>query len=183
MSTVLQPGDLLAVRTGGLAGKLIRLGAALLDHPNLENHVAMLSHKDAQGRWWVIEGRPGGVGWADARSYLASPYTLNNALQSGRDQGARQRVVKAAAALLGTPYDWEAIADDTLRAFRMRDLWAGDWNGKAPGHVVCSSYDAYLYETEHWDRPRVPDRDTEPSDWTSFILAGRYHAPDAVLPS
>ena len=174
--TSVHPGDVLAVRTPGRAAALIRLGEALAGKPNLDNHVVLVHHQDPQGRWWGMEGRPGGVGWCDIRLYLAGRWTVNNCGQPGRGPAARQRVCDAATVMLGTPYDWEGIADDTLRAFHMADLWSADWGGTAPGHVVCSSYTAFLYQREGWARPDTPGRDTEPADWTAFSMMNGYNA-------
>lgn len=170
----LKPGDVLAVRTGGLAGKLIRLGEAFGDKPNTANHIAVMHH------WlgdvpWGLEGRPAGVGWVDLRSYLASPFTVNNCGQPGRDDAHRKVVANLAERMIGSAYDWSAIADDTLRAFHMADLFASTLNGVVPGHIVCSSFAAFLYERSGWQHPKVPDRDCEPADWVSFILQGRYN--------
>jgi len=64
------PGDLLLTRSKtGVFGRLIRVGAALRDEPNLINHVVIVDHQDRQGTWWGIEGRPGGVGWVDLQRY------------------------------------------------------------------------------------------------------------------
>jgi hypothetical protein len=172
--TPVQPGDVLAVRTTGLAAGLIRFGEALSGKPNLDNHVVLVHHEDPQGRWWGLEGRPGGVGWCDIRAYLADRWTVNNCGQPGRDAEGRARVCAAAVQMLGTPYDWEAITDDTLRAFHMADVWRSNWGGVAPGHVVCSSYTAFLYQREGWKRPNVAGRDTEPGDWSQFSILGGY---------
>ena len=64
----LQPGDVILVRTGGLAATMIRFGAALRGAPNLNNHVAVAHHLDAHGTLWCVEGSPGGAGWRDARA-------------------------------------------------------------------------------------------------------------------
>lgn len=173
LQDILKPGDILAVRSPGLAGELIRIGEELDGKPGLDNHIAFMHH------WlgdvpWGLEGRPGGVGWVDLRAYIASPFTLNNCGQPGRTDEARQRVAARAKAMLGTKYDWEAITDDTLRAFHMDDLWASDFHGHQPGEVVCSAYGLYLYEAEKWAHPDCPDRDCEPADWVSFVMAGGY---------
>jgi hypothetical protein len=108
--SALQPGDLLFTRSSqGAFGRLIRAGAALADKPNLDNHVAIFHHWDPEGTPWVIEGRPGGVGWRDARDYLKSPWTMNNVLQP-KTAVQREVVCDIAVKLLGTPYDWNAIA-------------------------------------------------------------------------
>lgn len=177
LNEILKPGDILAVRTSGLAGRLIRFGQAMLGKPNLDNHIAVAHHPDTSGRfWWLLEGRPGGVGWADSRKYSTS-LMVNNCAQPDRSIIARDTVARAAVAMIGTKYDWQAIADDTLRSFRMPDLWANSWKaGVAPAQVVCSSYALYLYSTiARWDCPQVNGRDCEPGDWTAWSLAKGYH--------
>ena len=170
MTVAVLPGDVLVTRSGGLAGAMIRLGAALKDQLNLSNHVAVVDHADASGTLWCVEGRPGGVGWRDAKAYLASPWTVTNAGQP-KTADQRKTVCDTMTAMIGTAYDWQAIADDTLRAFHMDDLFSSTINGSVPGHVVCSSFAAFLYKTYGWDHPNVPDRDCEPGDWTAFDLA------------
>jgi len=90
--TAVQPGDVLAVRGGGLAGKLIRLGAAFRGQPNLDAHIAVVHHTDEHGTVWALEGRPGGVGWRDAKAYLASPWTVTNAGQPKNGGAAGNRL-------------------------------------------------------------------------------------------
>ena len=140
--TVPQPGDVLVTRSNSVFGALIRLGAALKDQPNLSNHVAVIHHTDKTGTVWVIEGRPGGVGWRDARDYLASRWTITNADQP-KTAAQRSLVAQAVHAALGTPYDWAGIERDAAEALRLPDLWAEKWDGKVPAHVVCSSLAAW----------------------------------------
>lgn len=168
-------GDLLVVRGTDWAARLIRLGAALLDEPNLDNHVAIVHHQDANGTWWVVEGRPGGVGWADARNYLASKYTTDNVGQSKTDD-QRAQIATVAQGMLGTPYDWAGIAKDAMDALRIGDLWKQNWNGQGPpGHVVCSSLAAWVYQHVGLDIPTIHEpRDTTPGDWEQFILTHGY---------
>jgi hypothetical protein len=173
----LKPGDILAVRGTALSDRLIQLGEDLEGKPNISNHIAMMHHWDGDVPWG-LEGKPGGVGWRDLRDYIAhSHLLLNNCGQPGRTDADRIYVAHAGQLMLGTKYDWEAIDDDALRAFRMPEIWAKDWHGQAPGHVVCSSYAAYLYELKGWAHPSKPDRDTEPADWDDFILSGNYNVP------
>lgn len=177
-ATSLQPADVVVVRGGGLAGEMIRLGAALAGKPNLSGHVAIMHHYDSAGVPWGLEGRPGGVGWADMRPYIASHWTMNNAGQPGRTDAARQHVAENARALLGTAYDWAAIGGDGLR-----DLHIYLWNLKfphegAPGHVVCSSYAAWLYEEEGWDHPGLgEERYCQPGDWDAWTIEHGYSRP------
>jgi hypothetical protein len=176
LQAILKPGDVLAVRGDGLAAELIRVGEELTGKPGLDNHVAVMHHWTGNVPWG-LEGKPGGVGWADLRGYAASPYTLNNCAQPGRTGAVRAQVAAEAQHMLGTKYDWASIADDTLRAFRMDDLFSSTIDGTVPGHVVCSSFAAFLYRLYGWERPQVPDRDCEPADWTAFITEHGYNVP------
>jgi hypothetical protein len=168
----LRPGDLLATRSrgGGLGGRLIRLGAALRDQPNLSNHIAVVHHTDKEGTTWVLEGRPGGVGWRDARDYLASPYTVCNAAQPKTD-AQRKIVTGGAHALIGTPYDWAAITADAGGAVgkQLDEAWELRWgpNGAVPGHVVCSSLADWLYTKAKLANP-AKEREVSPADWVQL---------------
>ncbi len=168
-------GDVLVVRGSDWASRLIRVGAALRDEPNLDNHVAIVHHQDANGVWWVVEGRPGGVGWADARDYLASPYTTNNVLQA-KSPDQRQQIASVAMGMLGTPYDWNGIVADAMTAIGAQDLWAQNWHGQGPpAHVVCSSLAAWVYQHVQLDIPTYhAPRETTPADWEQFILTHHY---------
>ncbi len=172
--TVLLPGDVVLVHSGGVVGRLIRLGAALLDKPNIRNHVAIAHHVTA-GVTWGIEGRPGGVGWVDMSAYIASPYSLANTEQPKTD-AQRSQVAEIVESLLRVPYDWTAIAADAMRAIHADRLWRpkdftpGDL---APGHVVCSSLADYAYSKAGLASPCKFDDDgirlSTPADWDAFI--------------
>lgn len=164
----LAAGDLLLTRSEGRSGYLIRLGAAIRNKPNLANHVAIMHHADPKGRWWVIEGRPGGVGWRQATDYLSSPYTLCNVKQPKTGK-QRQAVADGAEAMLGTAYDWGAIAQDAAGAFGLDKVWDLKFgkSGEVPGAVVCSSLAAYLYAQVKLDHPEG-QREVEPADWLAL---------------
>lgn len=163
-------GDVLLVRTPGFLGRLIRAGSLFSDQPNLDNHVAVLHHRDFNGTWWAVEGRPGGVGWVDVRKY-AGPYVLNNALQP---KAAKQRaqIAEVAEGLLGKPYDWSGIVADAMDAIHAQDLWTQNWRGQGvPGHVVCSSLAAWVYDEVGLARPMTHSaRATTPGDWEQFVI-------------
>lgn len=169
------PGDVLAVRTGGLAGTLIRLGAALRDAPDLSNHVAVAHHRDAHGTLWCIEGRPGGAGWRDASAYASSRWTLDNSAQPKTD-AQRYRICQVMTAMLGTAYDWEAIAADVAADLHLDTAWLPSWHGTVPGHVVCSSLAAYAYARARLACPGG-GRQVQPSDWDAWILARGWEKP------
>jgi hypothetical protein len=166
------PGDVLAVSSDRTAFSwLIRLGAILRHQTPTVDHIAIVHHIDAAGTWWGIEGRPGGVGWIDLRVY-DNRWLRSNARQPKTPE-QRQAICDAAVALLGTPYDWEAIVGDGAVALGLDHLWQeADFTDRAPGHVVCSSLAAWVYrERAHLDEPGVPMLRTTPGDWYAFFLA------------
>ena len=163
----LQPGDVMAVATHGWAGWLIRLGERLHGLPGRDNHIVVVHHRDDKGVVWGIEGRPGGVGWVDVRGYLG-PATVTNAAQPKSDV-QRQAVADALVQMLGTAYDFVGIAADACRDLDFPELFAQNWHGKGvPGHVVCSSLAAFVYQRVGLAHPDG-GRFCQPDDWTVFI--------------
>lgn len=175
----LQPGDVLCTRNlTGIGGRLIRLGAALLDRPNTVNHVAIYTHTDAAGVRWCIEATGRGVGWQRADAWVKSRWTLNNARQPKTD-AQRAQVVEVARSMLGTPYDYTGIALNAFAALGLLEQWEDDWGNTVPARVVCSSLADYVYETVGLDSPGLSadTRLTTPGDWAQFITEGGWHRP------
>jgi cell wall-associated NlpC family hydrolase len=174
---VVQPGDLLLTRDRRIWAWLIRLGAALGDKPNTWNHVIIASHTDEAGTFWGIEARPGGVGWVDLAPWLANRWTIHNADQP-KTAEQRGQIVAVAKGMIGTRYDWAAIAADAMHAIGDSRLWRlRAWNDVdgVPAHVVCSSLATWVYMHVGLAEP-VPDlqrarwRWSTPADWAEFIL-------------
>jgi len=172
------PGDVLAVWTGdGPAENLIRIGEVLEGKPAVANHVIVVTHQDQVGRWMGIQGQPGGVGAVDCTPFLSDSRTMSNHGQPkpGND-GQLTSFLAGAAKSLGISYDWVGIAEDTLDALKVPDLselidplwrWPSQHN-LLPGHVVCSSLAAMLYNLPSvgWAHPDLGDeRKCEPADW------------------
>jgi hypothetical protein len=180
------PGDILVTRDKPFWARLIRFGAALHDQPDSWNHVVIASHTDAMGVMWGIEGRPGGVGWVDLAPLIANRWTITN---MGQPKTGEQRgqVITIAKGLLGTPYDWAGIVKDAMEAMDIGKVWRmRDWGDTPPGHVVCSSLAAWVYNRVGLMRPGglkssargIGDpttdrahalRTTTPADWAEFI--------------
>jgi len=173
-----RPGIVLAVRSDGFAGKMIRFGSALLDEDNVANHIAVLDHQDAKGTWWALEGRPGGVGWRDATAYLSSPFTISNCHQAMTVE-QQFTVCDVMRKLINTQYDWNAIVGDGLRDLHLPvipDPWAEKTSyGEVSGHVVCSSAAVFAYIRSSLAHPEQTDAaHIEPSDWVDFIIQNHY---------
>lgn len=167
----LNPGDVVCVRSPSkVFGPLIRFGAWLRHKPDTVDHVAIAHHRDDNGTLWAIEGRPGGVGWIDLAVY-DNRWALSNVAQPKTDE-QREEICAAAVGLLGTPYDWPAIAADAAAAIGVDRLWRlSDYGDKAPGHVVCSSLAAWIYRKVDLAEPCGPTVTCEPCDWAAWILA------------
>ncbi|HEY2441741.1 MAG TPA: hypothetical protein VGI31_01265 [Streptosporangiaceae bacterium] len=172
------PGDVLAVWHGqGTFPDLIRVGEALEGKPAVANHVVVITHLDQNGRWIGIQGQPGGVGLVDCTGYLSDTRTMSNHAQpKPDDHGQAASFLASTAKSLGIAYDWVGIAEDTLGALHLDDLsnaidplwrWPSD-HGLLPGHVVCSSLAAMLYDLPSvgWAHPDLGrERVCEPADW------------------
>jgi hypothetical protein len=178
------PGDVLAVWTGnGMFEDLIRVGEALDGKPAVANHVIVITHQDQVGRWIGIQGQPGGVGPVDCTPYLSDVATMSNHGQPRPDDhGQLATFLASAAKSLGIGYDWVGIAEDTLDACHAEDLsklidplwrWPSDHN-LLPGHVVCSSLAAMLYDlpSVQWAHPDLgAERECDPADWWQWSEA------------
>lgn len=169
----LKPGDVIVTMTPDVVGWLIRFRSRILGKPDLHNHVALFTHLDNTGRPRGLEGRPSGFGWANLDKYLNHPSTVANTDQPGRDDEQREKVVRGAVAMIGIPYDWQAIiafAAGTARLPFLPREWPADG---VPSHVVCSSAVDYLYESVSWASPGglKRTRAVDPGDWTQFIEA------------
>lgn len=181
-STLARPGVVLAVWTSSsMPANLIRAGEALMGKPAIANHVILVTHTDAKGRWIGIQGQPGGVGLVDCTRFLADPHTRGNydqvsAMATSRPAFATELTTYLAscAASLGIGYDWVGIAEDTAAALRLSILrdalnrvyaWPAP-HGQMPGEVVCSSLADWQYENTGWPHPGAgSERLCDPADW------------------
>lgn len=181
------PGDVLAVTNGGIWGWVVRLGEWLQGKPNLSNHVVVVTHRDELGRWIGISGQPGGVALCDCTPYLSSKLTRSNRGQPRpNDTGQLDTFLASCAKSLGIAYDWVAIAEDALAVLRLYDvaaeldhLWRWPNPGaQLPGHVVCSSIAARLYQLVGWKHPNAgSERESEPADWWVWADRQRWLLP------
>ena len=163
-------GDIIVIQGTSLTSKLIEAGEVIAGLPPY-SHVAGFDHFDSNGTPWGLEGKPGGVGWADLTRYLADPRTLTNFAQPKTPE-QRAHLCDLNKSMIGTEYAWvTGILADTYRDLGGPDLWKPDpATGVVPCHVVCSSYYAYTYARIGLASPRPQDwATTEPGDWAKFI--------------
>jgi hypothetical protein len=174
----LKPATVLVmVGTPFIVEQAIEIGA-IIDGQPAAHHVAMVHHRGPGGVLWGLEGRPGGVGWVDCAQYVQNPTTIANTGQP-LSEATRMGIAVIMEAMVGTPYDWAAIAEDGgmvfSRKFGLKDIWHEKVNGVLPGHIVCSAYAAYCYDRKAQPCPMPTDyRHVTPSDWLKFILDNNY---------
>lgn len=171
-------GDVLVTREGpAVVSWAIRLGARLMGLPAFVNHVIIVHHRDPlTGRWVGVEGRPSGTGWCDVTARLAHPLTNANTLQP-KTTDQRYLIATAAETLVGTTYDWGAIAEAARQATRLRLRAAAEWPEDAvPGAVICSSFADWAYERVGLDNPggSLVTRFTTPGHWDQFMIHGWF---------
>lgn len=171
-------GDVIVTREGPwIISWGIRLGARLMGLPSHVNHVIIVHHRDPlTGKWVGIEGRPSGTGWCDVQARLDGPLTNANTAQP-KTEAQRYLIATAAEVLVGTRYDWGAIAEAARQATRLRVKAAREWPDDAvPGAVICSAFADWAYERSGLDNPggHVLTRFTTPGHWDRFIMEGRF---------
>lgn len=173
------PGDVLAVVGGGLAGTIIRLGELIAGKTDKAGHVVGITHQDVKGRWVGIQGEPGGVNLVDCTPFLNDSRTRTNHGQPrASNHNQLTTYLASAAKSLGLKYDWVAIDADVASVFS-KDLaadiehlwaWPSDKN-LIPGHIVCSSLFAMLYDLPAvgWKHPDLgSERLCEPAGWYAW---------------
>jgi hypothetical protein len=174
----LLPGTVLVIGGGAsVTDQVIEIGAVFDGEPAAQ-HVAVVHHIGPHGALWGIEGRPGGVGWVDCAKYVRHPLTVANTRQP-LTEDSRLKISVLMEKMLGTPYDWAAIAEDGgdmfRRKFGLEDIWHEQVNGVLPGHIVCSSLAAYGYDRCGQPAPLPNDyRHVTPADWLKFIIDHHY---------
>jgi hypothetical protein len=83
--------------------------------------------------------------------------------------------------MIGTPYDWDGIAEDAATALNLDKLWAPSrqWSNQVPGHVVCSSLAAYLYGKAGVECP-TGARTVTPANWLDFIIRNKFEGDNTI---
>lgn len=167
-----QPGDVLLTRGSAWTSKLIRFGAALLDRPNVYNHVIVFTHYDGLGIPQGIEARAEGAGDIDLRRTLKSRWVVSNADQP-KTASQRALIVDAVRAVKGTPYDWTAIAAEGFRALHITRFWTLPEYPKdrLPTSLICSALADWAYARAGLANPGgdSANRLTTPADWDAWI--------------
>jgi hypothetical protein len=171
-TSMLKPGDVVIVEMGiWIIRWLIIIQAFLTGKAKYKQsgHVIVMTHVDSEGRVWGIEGRPGGIGWADMTKRNGK-WGLANVDQP-KDLVQRSKIVETMKTLLGTKYDYDAYLQIALNTVGINTNWT-DFNGDdVPSHFICSAVADYVYEDVGLVNPggMKITRLTTPAEWGEFI--------------
>lgn len=174
---LLKPGDVVITEMGvWIIRWLIIIQSVLtgLGKYRKSGHVIVVTHRDEQNRLWGIEGRPGGVGWAqlDKRN---GKWGVTNSDQS-KDAAQRSKIVETMKSLLGTKYDYDAYLQIALQTVGININWTDFKGEQVPTHIICSAVADYVYEDVGLANPGGVSitRFTTPAEWAMFIDKGDY---------
>lgn len=189
-AATLRPGDVIVTRSPGWMGRMIRIGAAMLDVPSTHNHVILAHHIDDLGHWQGIEARGDGIGWRDLDRLMDNQWAISTA-NMPRDDSTLPLLLTLAEDMVGkVAYDYRGIAWDALTAVGINRQW--QWvefpetdyskDGRLPAYTVCSAAWDWGYEQAHWPNPggALQTRRTTPGNWSQFALTEAWRRPGTV---
>lgn len=168
----LMPGDVVIVEMGILIVRImIWIQAVLTGRAKYRKsgHVIVVSHRDNEGRLWGIEGRPGGIGWADMTK-RDGKWGISNVEQPKTDE-VRVQLVDSMIALLGSTYDYPAYLSLALDLVGISTHWTDHKGDSVPSSYICSAVADQIYENNGLANPGGNDRTrfTTPAEWAEFI--------------
>lgn len=172
-TSVLQPGDVVIVEMGiWIVRVMIWIQALFTGKAKYSKagHVIVVSHRDNEGRLWGIEGRPGGIGWADLDKRNGK-WGLSNVDQP-KTAEVRVKLVDSMVALLGAPYDYPAYLKLALDLAGITTRWTREYSDdELSVSYICSAVADQIYEANGMPNPggNSNTRFVTPADWAYFI--------------
>lgn len=169
----LQPGDVVIVEMGIWIVRVMIWVQALFTGKakySKAGHIIVVSHVDSDGRLWGIEGRPGGIGWADL-SKRNGKWGVSNVDQP-KTAEMRVRLVDSMTALLGSKYDYPAYLKLAMDMVGITPRWTVEYTEEdVPVSYICSAVADQIYEANGLPNPGGNNntRFTTPADWAQFV--------------
>jgi hypothetical protein len=180
-TTKLLPGDVVVVKMGNWILHALIWIQALLSMKSFKyvnyGHVAVVDHRDDEGRLWGIEARAGGIGWVNLDQYSGA-YGLSNAEQPKTEE-LRSKITTVMQNLLGTSYDYYAYLEIALNTLGITKHWTDFQGNDVPVQFICSAVADYVYEDEKLPNPGgyAITRYTTPAEWAAFIDKKQWNNP------
>ncbi|MFF1417604.1 hypothetical protein [Streptomyces sp. NPDC058280] len=169
------PGDFALTKIGGITGKLVAAGQAIIGDAAPVQHAFVYV-----GDGMIVQAMPGGAEliWLED----ASPVVQWSTGQFALSDQARFNIAMEARSLVGTPYSYLDYASLGLAHFRVRSQWITDYVAST-GHMICSQLvdEAYLRAGVHlFDDGRLPG-DVTPGDLYKLLHPRRVTSTDRDL--
>jgi len=140
-------GDIILFRSRSFLGWLIRLFTG-----SRFNHVALVS--SLNGELIINEADTDGIVYQVFPDYLDAKYIK---IGRPRKEFDRNKFVERANFEIGKPYDYlNLLGEQVIKS--ITGVWRGD--GKTD-KFICSSYVAYVYELQSWEKYSPSDFDKQ----------------------
>ncbi|GAA3018605.1 hypothetical protein [Streptomyces fulvorobeus] len=171
------PGDFALTRIGGVTGRFVGAGQALIGDAAPVQHAFVYVGFDM-----VVQAMPGG---AECIPLEEASQVLEWSTGQLPDQvtwAQRKAVVETAHALVGTPYSYLDYVSLGLAHFRVRPAWVTEYVAST-GHMICSQLvdEVYLRAGVHlFDDGRLPG-DVTPGDLWKLLSRKRVTSTDRDL--
>lgn len=169
------PGDFALTKIGGITGKFVAAGQALIGDAAPVQH-AFVYVGDGQ----VVQAMPGGAELIQLED--ASPVVQWSTGHFELDDQTRFNIAMEARSLVGTPYSYLDYASLALAHFRVRPAWVTGYIAST-GHLICSQLvdEVYLRAGVHlFDDGRLPG-DVTPGDLWKLLNPKRVSSTDRDL--
>ncbi|MFC8583204.1 hypothetical protein ACFUGD_01300 [Streptomyces sp. NPDC057217] len=169
------PGDFALTKIGGVTGKLVAAGQALVGDASPVQH-AFVYVGDGQ----VVQAMPGGAELI--RLEDASEPVVWSTGHFELTPLRREFIKWTAIGLVGTPYSFLDYASIGLAHFRIRPRWVREFVADT-GHMICSQLvdEVYLRAGVHlFDDGRLPG-DVTPGDLWKLLHPNRVTSTDRDL--
>ncbi|MFD6361845.1 hypothetical protein ACFWFX_18635 [Streptomyces roseolus] len=169
------PGDFALTKIGGVTGRFVAAGQALVGDAAPVQHAFVYV-----GNGEIVQAMPGGAELI--RLEDASEPVVWSTGHFELTAWERTHITTAAHGLVGTPYSFLDYASIALAHFRIRPRWVRDYVADT-GHLICSQLvdEVYLRAGVHlFDDGRLPG-DVTPGDLWKLLHPKRVTSTDRDL--
>ncbi|MFI9123852.1 hypothetical protein ACIGW0_31425 [Streptomyces bikiniensis] len=169
------PGDFALTKIGGITGKLVAAGQALVGDASPVQHAFVYV-----GYGEIVHAMPGGAEMISIEDASEPVVWSTGKIPLSDEQ--RRTIKREAFNLVGTPYSFLDYASIGLAHFRIRPRWVRDYVADT-GHLICSQLvdEVYLRAGIHlFSDGRLPG-DVTPGDLWHLLHPKRVTSTDRDL--
>ncbi len=169
------PGDFALTKIGGVTGKFVAAGQALIGDAAPVQHAFIYV-----GDGLIVQAMPGGAEMIPLAEASEPVLWSTGIIPLTWDQ--RKRMMHDAMALVGTPYSFLDYASIGLAYYRIRPAWVREFVADT-GHMICSQLvdEVHFRADSHlFDDGRIPG-DVTPGDLWKLLRPKRVTSTDRQL--